>query len=81
MPLLTAKQLAEELGLKPKFVRKLTLTGKLPAFRFGSEWRFDLEKVRAASAYTNPIMADARAVAARLWVGRRRSGEQLNRPR
>ncbi|HMU55007.1 MAG TPA: helix-turn-helix domain-containing protein [Nitrospira sp.] len=68
MSLLTAKELAAELGLKPKFVRTLALTGKIPAFRFGSEWRFDLDKVLAASGYTNPIAADARAAAQRLWA-------------
>lgn len=68
MALLTAKQLGEELGLKPKFIRRLAQTGRIPAERYGEEWRFDLDKVRTASAYTNPIAKDARAAARRSWI-------------
>lgn len=68
MALLTAKQLADELGLKPKFVRRLAQAGRIPAERYGEEWRFDLDKVRTASVYTNPIVKDARAAARRSWL-------------
>jgi len=67
MALLTSKQLAAELSMQPKQVRRLALTGKIPAMRFNSEWRFDLDAVRKAATYTDPISADATRTARQLW--------------
>ncbi len=55
MALLSAKQLADELGFTVPFVRRLALAGRIPGERYGSEWRFDLDRVRAAAQYTNPV--------------------------
>ncbi len=69
MALLTAQQLAEELGFTVKFVRRLALTGAIPSERYGSEWRFDLSAVRAAAQRVTPvrraIQDDAMQAAAR----------------
>ncbi|MEP6673418.1 MAG: hypothetical protein ABJF10_29995 [Chthoniobacter sp.] len=49
MPLLTQKQLAEELGLKVPGVISLTRKKKIPVLRISHRCvRYDLEKVRAA---------------------------------
>lgn len=68
MALITATVLAVELNLTPKKVRKLALTGGIPAERYGREWRFDLEAVRKSAAYVDPIKADARQAARRAWL-------------
>lgn len=73
MPLLTAKELAAELHLKPKQIRRLALSGKIPALRFNREWRFDLDAVRTAATYTDPISADAVQAARRGWQRPRRA--------
>ena len=72
MALVTAKELAIELNLTPKYVRRLALIGQIPAERYGKEWRFDLEAVRKAANYVDPIRADAQQAARRLWLAPRR---------
>lgn len=72
MPLISTKELAIELGLTPKQVRKLALSGRIPALRFNSEWRFDLAAVLAAAAYVDHIAADARQAARKTWMQPRR---------
>lgn len=68
MPLIDAKTLAAELHLTPKFVRRLAQQGKIPAERYGSEWRFDVEQVRKASQYVDRVTASAHAAARRIWL-------------
>lgn len=68
MALLTSVELAAELKLKPKKIRLLARSGKIPAMRFGHEWRFDLEQVRAAAAYVDPITASAHRMARKVWM-------------
>lgn len=67
MPLIDAKTLAGELGFTAKQIRKLALAGKIPAERYGSEWRFDLEQVRRARQYVDPISESAHQAARKLW--------------
>jgi excisionase family DNA binding protein len=68
VPLIDAKTLAAELQLTPKFVRRLAQRGKIPAERYGSEWRFDVEQVRKASQYVDPIAASAHKAARQIWL-------------
>ena len=72
MPSLDAKQLAAELGFTPKQIRRLARAGKIPSMKFASEYRFDLEQVKAAAAYVDPIKASAHAAARRVWLKPRR---------
>lgn len=72
MPLIDAKALAAELKLKPKTVRRLALTEKIPAFRFGKEWRFDLQAVLDSAQYKDLIAADARRSAQQVRLGQPR---------
>ncbi len=74
MPLVTAKELAAELQLTPKQVRRLARTGKIPAMRFASEWRFDIEAVRKAAAYVDPLAASAHRAARKAWTSFPRRG-------
>lgn len=67
MPLIDAKTLAVELGFTPKQVRRLAKAGKIPSLKFASEWRFDLDQVKRAGTYVDPIRADAQAAARRAW--------------
>ena len=46
--LLTARELAEYLGLRPATVLDKWERGELPGFKFGRAVRFDLEEVRDA---------------------------------
>jgi excisionase family DNA binding protein len=46
--LLTARELADYLGLKPATVLDKWERGELPGFKFGRAVRFDLEEVLAA---------------------------------
>lgn len=43
---LTPDELAERLKLPKSTVEELARTGKLPAFRVGKHWRFDLDVLR-----------------------------------
>jgi len=43
---LTPKELAERLKLPESTVLEMARSGKLPAFRLGKHWRFDLEVLR-----------------------------------
>lgn len=66
MSLIDAETLAKELGLTAKFVRRLALTEKIPAFRFGDEWRFDLQAVLESARYKNLLAESARRAARRI---------------
>ena len=68
MPLIDAKTLASELGFTAKQVRRLAHAGKIPSMRFASEYRFDLEQVKAAAAYRNEIQRSAHEAARRAWL-------------
>jgi excisionase family DNA binding protein len=48
--LLTPEELAECLGLSRKSVYRMAREGELPAYRFGSSWRFSLKLVLAHGA-------------------------------
>ena len=44
----TVKEVAEALKLHPYTIRRLCREGKIPAFKFGGQWRFkkeDIEKL------------------------------------
>jgi excisionase family DNA binding protein len=40
-PVLTAQQAAEYLGISPRELYILLKAGRIPAFKVGTEWRFD----------------------------------------
>ena len=41
----TVKELAIYLKLRESTVRRLASKGKLPGFRIGNSWRFEMEKI------------------------------------
>jgi len=41
----TAQEVAEALKLHPYTIRRLCREGKIPAFKFGGQWRFDLKEI------------------------------------
>lgn len=41
----TAEEVAKVLRLHPYTVRRLCREKKVPAFKFGGQWRFDKEKI------------------------------------
>lgn len=41
----TVEEIAEALKLHPYTVRRLSREGKIPAFKAGGQWRFDLKEV------------------------------------
>ncbi len=45
---LTPKELAERLKLPESTVEEMARSGKLPAFRVGKHWRFDLDILKKA---------------------------------
>jgi excisionase family DNA binding protein len=45
---LSAEAVAERFGIHPETVRRWARAGKIPAFRAGVGWRFDLDEVEAA---------------------------------
>jgi excisionase family DNA binding protein len=45
--ILTVPELAKELRVNPSTVYDLAKRGKIPSFRIGAAWRFDLEEVLA----------------------------------
>lgn len=51
--LLTARELADYLGLKPGTVLDKWERGELPGFKFGRSVRFDLEEVLASGRPSN----------------------------
>jgi len=44
-PVLTVKDLAHYLRVHPSTVYRLLKDGQLPAFKVGSDWRFNLEEI------------------------------------
>jgi excisionase family DNA binding protein len=44
-PVLTVKDLAEYLKVHPSTIYRLLKGGQLPAFKVGSDWRFNLEEI------------------------------------
>jgi excisionase family DNA binding protein len=44
-PVLTVKELSNYLRVHPSTIYKLLKTGQLPAFRIGSDWRFNVEEI------------------------------------
>ncbi len=45
MKIVTAKEMAGFLKLTESTVYKLAAEGKLPAFRIGNSWRFDMDEI------------------------------------
>jgi len=45
MKIVTAKEVADFLKLTDSTVYNLATTGKLPAFRIGNSWRFDMDQI------------------------------------
>jgi excisionase family DNA binding protein len=43
----TVEEIAKGLKLHPYTVRRLCREGKIPAFKFGGQWRFDLKEIDA----------------------------------
>jgi excisionase family DNA binding protein len=41
----TAQEVAEALKLHPYTIRRLCREGKIPAFKFGGQWRFKKEDI------------------------------------
>ena len=44
-PVLTEKELAKYLKVHPSTIYRLLRTEQLPAFRIGSDWRFNAEEI------------------------------------
>ena len=44
-PVLTVRDLSNYLRIHPSTVYRLLKTGQLPAFRVGSDWRFNIEEI------------------------------------
>jgi len=44
--LLTAKELSQFLKLSESTIYKLASNGKIPGFKIGDSWRFDLEEIQ-----------------------------------
>jgi len=44
-PVLTVRDLSHYLRVHPTTVYRLLKTGQLPAFRVGSDWRFNIEEI------------------------------------
>ena len=44
-PVLTVRDLSNYLRIHPSTVYRLLKTGQLPAFRVGSDWRFNREEI------------------------------------
>jgi excisionase family DNA binding protein len=44
-PVLTARDLSNYLKVHPSTVYRLLKSGQLPAFRVGSDWRFNREQI------------------------------------
>jgi len=42
----TVEELAEAIKLHPYTVRRLCREGKIPCFKFGGQWRFDVEEIK-----------------------------------
>ena len=45
----TAQEVAEALKLHPYTIRRLCREGKIPAFKFGGQWRFRKDEIDAWS--------------------------------
>jgi len=43
--ILTVRELSEYLKVHPSTIYRLLKTGQLPAFRVGSDWRFNIEQI------------------------------------
>lgn len=41
----TVEEVAKALKLHPYTIRRLSREGKIPAFKFGGQWRYDLDKI------------------------------------
>ena len=46
-PLIRAEELAQRLGVSESLVYRLARQGKIPSYKVGGNWRFDLAAVKA----------------------------------
>ena len=44
-PVLTVRDLSNYLKVSPSTIYRLLKTGQLPAFKVGSDWRFNVEEI------------------------------------
>ncbi len=42
----TVEEVAQALKLHPYTIRRLSREGKIPAFKFGGQWRFNKEEIQ-----------------------------------
>ena len=49
----TAEEIANVLRLHPYTVRRLSRENKIPAFKFGGQWRFDKEAIDSLARVTH----------------------------
>ena len=68
--IMTVKEVAAYLRVHPVTVYKLLRKGEVPAFRIGSDWRFNKEKIDQWMASLTP---SAR-------IQKSKSGHQMNQP-
>lgn len=43
----TAEEVAKALKLHPYTIRRLCREGKIPCFKFGGQWRFDIQEIES----------------------------------
>ena len=68
-PVLTVNDLSDYLKVHPSTIYRLLKTGQLPAFRIGSDWRFNVEEIerwltereRRPHATDSPLLVHGRS--------------------
>lgn len=50
----SAREIADEYGMTPRWWRQQAVTGKVPAYRFGRSWRFARDVVEAFRTQQQP---------------------------
>lgn len=58
-PIMTVKEVSEYLRVHPSTVYKMLRTGGLPAFRIGTDWRFNAEEIDRWCSGRNVVEAPA----------------------
>jgi excisionase family DNA binding protein len=68
-PVLTVNDLCDYLKVHPSTIYRLIKAGELPAFRIGSDWRFNVEEIeqwlteceKRPNATDSPLLVHARS--------------------